>query len=414
MKRFFRLVTLALSVGAIAPLTAQDRELIIQSYNIDAVPKAAFQTIVDDFQKANPDIKVTVRTTTDKEKFKTEVPGFLASDQAPDVITWFAGYRMQVFAGKGLLEPITEIFPGGSFEKEFPQAFKSASSYRGKVYLLPQSYYWWAVYYNKEVFAKLKLQTPKTWEEFLAVCEKLKAAGVAPLSIGAKDPWTAGGWFDYMDSAVNGGDFHSTLLSGSVAYTDPKVKKTFGYLADLAKKGYFIPNATSLTWQAAADKLIKGEAGMSLIGQFVQGQVPPGKDVLDFFAFPIVGGNTKTTVDTPMDGLILPKKAKNKVAAKKFLAFAATKAQQEAWAKPQGFLAANFTVPVADATAQKGLAMVKSATFALQFYDRDAPVEMASKGMQAIIDILGAPQKVDEILTALDKERSRIYFDSGE
>jgi hypothetical protein len=91
------------------------------------------------------------------------------------------------------------------------------------------------------------------------------------------------------------------------------------------------------------------------------------------------------------------------------MAFLATEEAQEMFCKPLGRLAANINVPVPNEDAERGLAMVKGASFAAQFYDRDAPEEMAAKGMNAIIDIMATPDKMDDILAALDKERERIY-----
>jgi multiple sugar transport system substrate-binding protein len=53
--------------------------------------------------------------------------------------------------------------------------------------------------------------------------------------------------------------------------------------------------------------------------------------------------------------------------------------------------------------------MVLGAKTAMQFYDRDAPEEMAAKGMNAIVDLISNPGQIDTILTNLDKERVRIY-----
>ena len=406
MKKYLAVIA-ACSIAATA-FASGSNELVINSYMSDQAPKETFQKLVDDFQKKNPDIKVTVNTTA-HEQFKTLLPSWLTSKQAPDVVTWFAGYRMQAFAEKGLLEPINDVFPGGSFEAEFPPAFKTASSYNGNIYFMPQSWYWWAVYYNKDVFARLNLSIPKTADEFMAVCDKLKAAGIASIAIGAKDTWTAGGWFDYMDSAVNGGEFHVKLTKGEVPYTDPAVKKTFGYIAEMAKRGYFMPNAASYSWQEAANVLFRGEAGMYLMGQFIKDVAPADvKDKIDFFRFPSFG-RSDYAVDTPTDGFMIPKNAKNKEAAKKFMAYLATAEAQEMFCKPLGRLAANKKVPVPNADAQRGLDMVLGAKTAMQFYDRDAPEEMAAKGMNAIVDIIANPGQLDSILTALDKERVRIY-----
>lgn len=383
-------------------------DLVVQSYMSDEAPKAAFAKLVAEFEKQTK-LKVEVNTTA-HEQFKTQIVTYLTSPDAPDVLTWFAGFRMQQYAMKGLLEPIDEVFPGGKFENEFPASFKGAASYGGKIYFVPQSWYWWAIYYNKDVFAKYNLTPPTTWEELLKVCEVLKKNGVAPFTIGAKDTWTAGGWFDYMNVAVNGGEFHQQLTAGKVSYTDPKVLKTFSYIADLAKKGYIIEGASSLSWQEAVTPLVEGKAAMYLMGQFIMDVIPADKKAsFDFFKFPIVGGQTAYGVDTPTDGFIMPAKAKNKTNAKKFLAFLASKGAQEMFCTELKRLAANINVRPADAAAEKGLAMVKGAATAMQFYDRDAPEEMAAKGMDAIVMILKNPDNYVKILENLDKERVRIY-----
>ena len=100
---------------------------------------------------------------------------------------------------------------------------------------------------------------------------------------------------------------------------------------------------------------------------------------------------------------------KYKDLAKKFLTFLATAEAQESFCKPLGRLAGNTKVPAANDDAKKGMAMVAGASDAAQFFDRDAPEEMASKGMDAIIAIMTNPGKTDAILADLDKERIRIY-----
>jgi len=405
-----RILAIGLALLAAAALFVScgakgSNELVIQSNASDQAPKDQLQILADQFMKENPGIKVTINTTA-HEQFKTQLMNYLTAKDAPDVLTWFAGYRMQQYAAKGLLEPLDSIWQ----DSEFPAAFKTASSYNGKTYFMPSSWYWWAVYYNKDVFAKYGLTPPATWDEFITVCETLKANGVAPIAVGAKDTWTTGGWFDLLDSAVNGGDFHAQLTGGQIAYTDPRVRTSLGLIADMAKKGYFIENATSLSWQESVKPLAEGKAGMYLMGQFIMDTVPAStRGSIDFFPFPIYGGNTKYTVDTPTDGFMIPAKAAHKDAAKKFLAFLATAEQQEAFCKPLGRLAANVKVPVPNPEAARGLAMVQGASFAAQFYDRDAPEEMAAKGLNAILDIMANPGNLDAILADLDKERVRIY-----
>ncbi len=107
------------------------------------------------------------------------------------------------------------------------------SSVDGKQYFLPNSYYWWAVYYRRSIFERYGLQPPETWNDFRTVCSKLKQNGVSPITIGTKYRWTAAGWFDYLNMRVNGPDFHINLMLGREKYDDPRVKKVFSITGPL-------------------------------------------------------------------------------------------------------------------------------------------------------------------------------------
>lgn len=385
-----------------------ENRLVINSYMSDEAPQQAFANLVADFEAKNPDITVEVNTTA-HEQFKTVLPNWLTSRNAPDVVTWFAGYRMQAFAERGLLEPLDDAFSGNEFNEAFPEAFVRASSYNDSIYFLPQSWYWWAVYYNTKVFDELGLSVPETWDEFLAVSEALKQAGIQPIAIGARDTWTAGGWFGALNSAINGMDYHEALTAGRIPYTDAGVQKVFETFAELNTKGYIMENATSYSWQEAATLLFNEEAGMYLMGQFIYDVAPENvQQNLDFFRFPTVGDHGYA-VDTPTDGYMIPANATNKEAAKRFIAYLATEESQEMFATELGRLAANQNVAPPDANAARGLEMVQGAVGAMQFYDRDAPEEMAQRGMNAIIEAMENPDRIPQILQALDADRERIH-----
>lgn len=53
----------------------------------------------------------------------------------------------------------------------------------GHVAGLPFTYACWTVFYNRALFRKHGWTEPRTWDEFFALCEKIRAAGIAPLSL---------------------------------------------------------------------------------------------------------------------------------------------------------------------------------------------------------------------------------------
>jgi multiple sugar transport system substrate-binding protein len=397
-----------MAILSVSPRCSKNADaLIINSYQSDEAPKKVFSDLVEQFKVQNPSIPVTVNTFA-HEDFKTLLRTWLPNKHAPDVVTWFAGERMRYFADKGLIARIDSVVPGG-FEREFPAAFATACQYRGGLYFIPQCWYWWGVYYRKSVFQKYSLLPPATWDEFLLVCETLKKDGMVPLAIGTKAPWTAAGWFDYLDMRVNGGPFHLSVTAGTVPFTDPKIKAVFHVWRQLIDKQYYLPEHTSYEWQAAAIRLFNGEAGMYLMGQFIKDAAPAEvKDDLAFFRFPVIDSSIDIYEDAPIDGFMAPANADHMREAKLFCAFIASAAAQEYMAKNLGRLAANRNVPPPDDHARAGADMIAASKGIMQFFDRDTDPVLAEKGMNAFVEFMMHPEKLDEILAALEKERLSI------
>jgi multiple sugar transport system substrate-binding protein len=403
-----RKVLLVVLILTIAVCGFAKRQLVINSNTGDPEPKRVLNLIVEKFKVAHPDIEVTLNIFA-HEDFKILLRTWLPSSNAPDVVTWFAGERMRYFAEKGLLYPLNEVFEG-SFEDIFPSAFRSACSFEDEVYFIPDSWYWWAVYFRKSTFAENGIMPPTTWEEFLEVCEAFKAKGITPITIGTKYSWTTGAWFDYLNMRVNGLDWYIPVLDGKVPYTDPKIKKVFDYWQVLVDNEYFLENHSSLSWQEGLNPLITKEAGMYLMGQFLKDSTPKEiHDDIDFFRFPVIDANIPLYEETPIDGWMMPANGKNKAEAIEWLKFVASEEIQTFAAKELGRLAANKFVAPPNAHAKKGLTMIMHSAGVMGFYDRDTDPEMAEKGMNGFVEFMIYPEHINEILKNLEADRIRIF-----
>lgn len=404
------LITASVFAGTQKP--AGPRELVFNSMRTVPAWKEVMETLVARFEELNPDVKVTLNTTA-TEEFKNTVRIWLASDSPPDVFTWFAGNRAMYFVDKGLILDISDMWKEADLDNQYPKAFKSISFKDGKAYFLPECYYGWVITYRKSIFAKYGLSAPKTWDELLKVCATLKANGVTPFTIGTKGPWTAAGWFDYLDMRVNGPDFHRGLMFGQEKYTDPRLIKVFDVWRELVEKGYFIENAASYSWQEAVPFLVNGEAAMFFLGQFLLDAVPEEiKPDVDFFQFPVIDPSVPIGEDAPTDGYMIPAKAKNPEDAKKLLKFLASAEAQQITAEKLGRIMVNKAIPLDlyPPLTQKSIKMMRENVDALnQFYDRDTLPEVASKGMDAMMEWWYNPDNIKQILEQLEKERVRIF-----
>lgn len=392
---------------------SQEKEVLIYNSNwSDAQYRVADSEVVSMFQAQNPNVKI-IHSVISDEDFKQAIRAYLQAEPGPDVLTWYAGNRARFFISKGLIMDITDIYQQEGWYDKFPKAFVNLSTMNGRQYFVPTNWYWWAVYYRKSVFQKFGLKPPKTWDEFMTVCDTIKKSGMSPLTIGTKWRWTTCGVFDYLNMRVNGAEFHLRLCDGEEAYTDPRVKKVFKeYWAPMLKKGYFIPDASAYTWQEAINLMVTGKAAMYLMGQFISTAWPEEiKDDLDFFQFPIIDPKVPIAEDAPTDGVFASAKAANPAMAKKFLAFLGSAKAQEVWVKKLGRLATHKDVNQSLYTPyqQKGIALINTAETLAQFYDRDTTPPMADKGMDAFMEFWANPDKADDILFRLDQQRKEFF-----
>ncbi len=388
--------------------TAFAGRLIINSDTSDPAPKAAFTQIVADFNKAYPDIKAELNVY-DHESYKTSIRNWLSSE-APDVVFWYAGERLNTFVSKDLLEPVTDVWKENNLDDKMASA-RSGVTFNNEQYGLPYTYYQWGVYYRKDIFDRYGIGVPKNWDEYLAACNTLKSNGITPIAIGTKGLWTTGGWFDYLNLRVNGLDFHMQLMKGEIPYTDPRVKEVFTRWKELIEPEYFIANHTSYSWQDAQAFLYQGKAAMYLIGNFIVPNFPEELDgKMGFFQFPVINPEVKMYEDAPTDILAIPARAKNKRDAKVFLSYISQPSVIRTLNDALKQLPTHKDAGVTDNYfLNLGNEMLSAAAGTAQFYDRDTDPVMAKAGMKGFQEFMVKPDRLDKILNQIEKTRKRIY-----
>ena len=385
-------------------------DLVINFDDPNPGPKAGFEAAVEKFKAANPDINVTVNIN-DREAHKTAIRNFLSAD-APDITSWYPGNRMGPFVDAGLFEPITDLWKAEGLDQDMA-AIEPTMTRNGEIWGVPYSYYQWGVYYRKDIFDKLGLSEPKTWDELLTVSKTLKENDITPFTIGTKFLWTAAGVFDYINLRTNGYDVHNALTAGEIKYTDERIVNTFNNWKQLIDMGAFVDNHATMSWQDAIAPFANGEAAMYVMGNFsVDGYLNAGltMDQIDYFQFPEITPGLPMAEEAPADAFFIPSGAKNKEDARKFLAFIAQPDIQTEWNETIGQLPPNSKASVSDNKfIQEGFAVVSNAAGLAQFYDRDAPAEMAKAGMEGFQEFMIKPERMDAILKRLDKIQERVY-----
>ncbi len=406
---------LAASVALAAPASAElSGELRIFLDTSNPAPRATMEAMIERFAAQHPGLEIET-TVIDREAYKTQIRNFLTAD-TPDVATWYAANRMKPYVEAGLFEDVSDLWAEPEIADNLAST-KGAMTIDGKQWGVPYTYYQWGVYYRKDIFDELGLSEPTTWDEEISNCQKIVDSGRACYTIGTKFLWTAGGWFDYLNMRTNGFDFHQDLAAGKVSWEDDRVKQTFANWKQLIDMGAFIDNHQTYSWQEALPFMVKGEAAAYLMGNFAVAPLREAgltDDQLDFYQFVSINPDVALAEDAPTDTFHIPANASNKEAAREFLRFVASADEQTEInnGKNLGQLPVNAKSSVDDDKfLQQGFKMLStnSPGGVAQFWDRDAPAEMAKVSMEGFQEFMVKPDNADKILAKLERARQRIY-----
>lgn len=374
----------------------------------------AIESMVEAVNAGHPAFVVQVNHF-EHESFKAAILAMLSGNTPPDLFSYWAGARVQALVDAGYLEPIDDLWDQIGLDQRFGPAITRACTYNGRKYVIPLNQYYVAFFYNTAIFEQHGLSPPATWAEFLAVCETLKAAGVTPLALGARERWPAQFWFDYLLLRTAGPAYRRRLMTGRAAYTDPEVRRVYQLWKELLDRGYFNPAPRVYDAAEAARLIFHGQAAMTLMGNWMMALFdgPLGWDQqsgYDFFPFPVIEPEIPVVALGPLDCLALPR-ARKAPAAKTVLPYFSEIAPQQAMSRATGSLSPNQQMPASFYTPlQHRLLQAIQASSGWAFnYDLATPPPVAEVGLQSFADFLEQPARYPDIL-AETARKAQAYF----
>lgn len=388
-----------------AVVLAQQQDISIVHYYSSSLGQSTMSALFSTFEAADPEYKI-VDNSAGHEDFKTQILVTIAGNNPPDIFSYWAGARTQFVVDADRLMPLTDFWDENNLDDVIPAGVKSAAVYNGEVYNIPMNVHIVGFFYNPKVMADAGItEMPATWDEFLAMCATLKAAGVDPIALGSLNRWPAQFWFDYMVSYTAGADYRQKLMAGEAAYNDPEVATAMETWKGLVDAGYFVPDANAYDWTDAADQVSNGQAAMTLMGTFITGYwdgngLVAGEDY-DFFPFPVINPDLPVVTHGTVDGWAVPASAANPDGAKALLLHMLSPESQATWALGQGALAAvsNVDTSIYSSVMKKASDYLAQVQF-LSGYDLSTTPPMAEGGLnmfaQFMNDPSGYPGYLDE------------------
>jgi alpha-glucoside transport system substrate-binding protein len=310
--------------------------------------EASFNAVLDGFRKANPDVKVTYKSTGDNTP--TVLATAVAGGNPPDLASVSQPGLVSDFQKKGALKNLD--YAKSTLAKEYPVDIANIGKIGGHVYgLLIKGANKSTVWYNVASFKNAGVKRVGTWPQFTKAISTVKASGTSPLSVGGADGWTLTDLFENIYLRQAGPAKYDALSKHKSKWTDGSVVKALQTMGSILKSGN-IAGGTSGALQTDFPTSVSNvfsaspKAAMIAEGDFVPGVIA-GKNPLkpvsgyNVFAFPQIG-NTPNYVEGGGDMLMA---FKDTPAIRALVQYLATGAAQTIWAKRGGYTAPAKTVP---------------------------------------------------------------------
>jgi glucose/mannose transport system substrate-binding protein len=282
----------------------------------------------------------------------------------PPTASQILGYYALDYAEAGKLADITPLATKGGWAKVIPTALQKFTTVDGKWGAVPvniHSVNW--IWVNKALMDKIGGAEPKNFDEFIALLDKAKKAGVIPLALGGQ-PWQEATMFDSIVASTGGVDFYKKAFIDldENALKSDTMKKSFDNLAKL--RDYLDPNYTGRDWNLATAMVIKGDALLQVMGDWAKGEFKNADKVAgkDYLCYRFPGTDGSVLYNTDMFAFF--QVSADRKAAQTALAETAMNPEvQSAFNVIKGSVPARMDVPdtAFDMCGKKGIADVKAA-----------------------------------------------------
>lgn len=249
--------------------TNEQIELTLWDVRTEDANAAMIEAIIAGFEAENPNIKVK-HVAFKLEDLRNTIKPALNSGEGPDIFSYDAGAGyLGVLASSGMALDMTSYSEKFKWGDRFHDWALNRGVYDGKLYGVANELEMLGVFYNKALFNQVGAKPPKTYEEFLALCETLKAEGIQPLIMEDKDQWQG---FHYESIWLNsfvGPDKVKKAIAGEIPWTTEGFGAALDELAKIYTKGYANENPLSIAYEDANKSFYAGSAAMRVTGTWI-------------------------------------------------------------------------------------------------------------------------------------------------
>ena len=243
-----------------APAAFAD-DVTLTLWSIATESDSSHQAFVDGiaaFEAEHPGVKIE-HVTTENEAYKTKIKAAMSSGEGlPDIFfTWGMGFLGE-FVNAGRVYCVDNEYE--AYKDELPEAMTVNVRYDNKMYGVPYTMSLVTLYANMDLLAQVGYEDiPATYEDMIACCEALKAAGIIPFGVSGKELWCLSEYVEPLVIKSVGGQALRDMYNGEASWNNDGVVKAIEAFQGMVENEYFDPSAAALGNDEVKNNFIAGK-----------------------------------------------------------------------------------------------------------------------------------------------------------
>lgn len=369
-----------------------------------------FVNLAKEYEKLHPGVTVEVMQESD-DSIKGKTKTLVASNSLPDIyFSWTGSWGGNFVRGHRAVDLTKVIGPDTPWGKTLVPAAVEAFQYNGSDYGIPLYLDAKFMGYNKQIFSKLGLGAPASFEELLADCDAIRKAGITPISLGNKEAWPV---VHYVGQLLAYNVPRATLERDfdpkTAEFTDPgyvEALKQYKALSDRCTDGATV---NGVSYASALEQFSNAKSAMYYqeIIEFDQSASKDSALKLDdfgFFVLPVPAGakGDPKAIEGAPEGYMISSASNNIPLALDFMKFVTSPENgQILSAPPYGQPSATIggaSEKTMSPAVVEGLKVLKSASYLMPWLDTANSARVAAAWLSSLQALAGGSMTPEQVM----------------
>lgn len=274
--------------------------------------RASYEAAIKDMEKKYPDIKLDW-SATENEAYKTKIKTAVSGNSMPDIFfTWSCAF-LGDFVKADKVYCLDNAYK--KFANDLDEKMCKNTTYDGKKYGVPLTMNIVGLFANMDILKEVGYNdVPGTYDELIACCDKLVAAGKIPFGCAGKETWCV---TEYLESIIEkscGAKTLDDIFVNGATWDNADVTKAVNIFQEMITKKYFDPNGVALSNDEIKGNFIAGQYAFYMNGTWNCADFAKAGINVKVAEFPVIDSSKSKLgqlIGGPSDTLAVAKSSKN-------------------------------------------------------------------------------------------------------